>query len=273
MVNGDAQASPKIAIDGETVLEPSYLQKSNGRIVLSPERIKQLVIEYMRATLENDEKCRALTGGGTMSLDGMTLLESSNMKADESRAIMQSVSRWLSQGDHSLMHSLTEKILTSEKAEIDPQSETYKVLSRELLKAFRSVLQVRIRRSEGDYSIPDEELVPVLKQVAQEQPIQTSGAVLPAPKEPASLPFTEVQARYIAEVEKGENWTEKTKAENLSIQVFSPLRSPARGKAPSQMHCCVHSSAIYQYPYEYGEVHLRPNQRLGQAVHFPNAHQ
>ena len=225
--------SPKITIDGHTVFEPSYLQTSNGMRVLSSERIEQLTIQYLKETLGNDEKCRVLSSGAdTITLDGMTFLEGSNMKAEESCSILKSVTRWLLQGDHSLMHPLTEKILTREKAPVDPASETYKVLSRELLKGFQSVLQVRTRRSEGDYSVSDEELVPALKQDArrladiQQREVQAPTPVVStgiAGNGSAPLPFTsklaftEIQNRYITEIEKGENWTEKTKDENLSI--------------------------------------------------------
>lgn len=60
--------SPKITIDGHTVLEPSYLHVTNGMRVLSSERIEQLTIQYLNETLGNDEKCRALSSGPTPSL-------------------------------------------------------------------------------------------------------------------------------------------------------------------------------------------------------------
>jgi hypothetical protein len=134
-----AEVAPgSIVIDGKTVLQPSYAYGSNGKVVLPPERIKELTLRYIRETLDNDEKCRAMAGSvlvGSTTLEGMTFLESSNMKADEARVISQSVSRWLRQADHSLMNQLTEKLLQQEGVEIDPESETYRTLSRELLKA------------------------------------------------------------------------------------------------------------------------------------------
>lgn len=73
------EVSTQINIDGKTAIQPSYLQKSNDRIVLSSERIKQLTIQYLRDSLANDEKCRALTGEGTESLDGMTFIVSGDL--------------------------------------------------------------------------------------------------------------------------------------------------------------------------------------------------
>jgi len=139
------------------------------------------------------------------------------MKAEEAQSMLHSVNRWLRNQDHSLMKSVTETLIKAEGAEVDPNSDSYRVLGRELLKAFQGILQVRIRRSVGDYSVPDEELIPVLKQSKQEQPAPVSVAAPVVQQETKSLPFTELQDRYIAEVEKGENWTAKTKAENLSI--------------------------------------------------------
>ena len=219
-----AGAAPgSIVIDGKTVLQPSYAHGSNGKVVLSSERIKQLVLRYIRETLDNDEKCRAMAGSvvtGSTTLEGMTFIESSNMKADEARAISQSVARWLRQADHSLMYPLCEKLLMQEGVEVDPESETHRNLSRELLKAFHSVLQVRFRRAQGDYSAPDEEIIPQLKEVAQVQQVAQAlqpVAVQPEIQDPPAMKFSEVKEVYLAEVEKGENWTEKTRAENLSI--------------------------------------------------------
>ena len=115
------------------------------------------------------------------------------------------------------MKPVTEKLIRAEGADLDPDNDSYRVLGRELLKAFQGILQVRIKRSVGDYSVPNEELIPVLKQGKQAQPIPVPVAAPVGQQETTSLPFTELQERYIAEVDKGENWTEKTKAENLSI--------------------------------------------------------
>ena len=49
------------------------------------------------------------------------------------------------------------KVLTSHTGEVDPESASFKTLGRELMKAFQGVLNVRIKRSAGDYSVPDED--------------------------------------------------------------------------------------------------------------------
>ncbi len=186
----------------------------------TPEKITRLVQGYIRETLNNDEKCRSISGptsDGTTTLPGKTILESSDMKAEEAQSIFHSVNRWLRNQDHSLMKPVTEKLIRAEGADLDPDNDSYRVLGRELLKAFQGILQVRIKRSVGDYSVPNEELIPVLKQGKQAQPIPVPVAAPVGQQETTSLPFTELQERYIAEVDKGENWTEKTKAENLSI--------------------------------------------------------
>jgi hypothetical protein len=54
------------------------------------------------------------------------------------------VDRWLKNQDHSLMHLVTERIIEEQGGTVDPESEAYKVLSRELLKAFKGILNVRM---------------------------------------------------------------------------------------------------------------------------------
>jgi len=80
--------------------------------------------------------------------------------------------------------------------------------------AFQSILKVRIKRSQGDYSVPDDELIPAIKEQA---PQVSPGSSINPGKQSSIIKFSEVQERYVTEVEKGESWTEKTKAENLSI--------------------------------------------------------
>jgi integrase len=185
----------------------------------TPEKITRLVQEYIRETLVNDEKCRSISGptsGGTTTLPGNTILESSDMKAEEAQSMLHSVNRWLRNQDHSLMSTVTEKLLKAEGADVDPDSDSYKVLGRELLKAFQGILQVRAKRSIGDYSMTDEEMIPVLK---QPQGITTTppGITTEATKSSQAALFSEVRESYLVEVEKAESWTAKTKAENLSI--------------------------------------------------------
>ena len=210
---GDTEPG-SIVINGEEVLTASYNTDCDGSQSLSPERIAQLVATYIQNTLSNDERCKAITGAatGTASLPGMSILEGSNMGTEEARSILSSVKRWLKLCDYSLLHPLTEKLLLSEGVSANPKSETYKILSRELLVAFHGILRVRIARSEGDYSVPDDELIPRLKQ--QQTVIHEAPVVAPKPAEPV-VKFTEVQERYVTEKEKGGSWTGKTKSEYL----------------------------------------------------------
>ncbi|MCB2216999.1 MAG: tyrosine-type recombinase/integrase [Desulfobulbaceae bacterium] len=192
---------------------------------ITQEQIQRLVQKYIRETLANDEQCRAMTGpttSGTTTLEGKTLLESSDMKAPEARSLLESVNRWLRHQDHSLMQPVADRIIRREGLEVEQVSPEYLTFTRQLMKGFQSVLNVRIKRAEGDYSEADEELVPVLKQQVQPAGSERSGHSGPAESEQTDNPdqglnFTEVQERYLEEIEKGGNWTEKTKAENLAI--------------------------------------------------------
>lgn len=75
-----------IAIDGTPVMTPSYLEQSNGAGLLSPERIKEITLDYIRETLANDEKARATMG---TSGDALSPLEASTKTSDEAKAIIQ----------------------------------------------------------------------------------------------------------------------------------------------------------------------------------------
>ena len=188
-----------------------FLKVRSSMSEFSTERIEQLVREYIRQTLEDDEKCRAL---GKHTMDELYVTGGSSMGQKEAESLDISVKRWLKDQDHSLLHPVANRLLTKHGLEVSPDSEEYKTLSRDLMVAFQSILKVRIKRSQGDYSVSDEELIPALKQQGN-HPGQGS-SVVPT-KQPSIINFSEVQERYILEVEKGENWTEKTKAENLSI--------------------------------------------------------
>lgn len=75
-----------------------FMTVRSGMSELTQEQIQRLVQKYIRETLANDEQCRAMSGpttSGTTTLEGMTLLESSDMKAPEARSLLQSVNRWL----------------------------------------------------------------------------------------------------------------------------------------------------------------------------------
>ena len=216
-----ATATPgSIIVDGKSVLEASNMRGSNGISSLPAERIPQLVNDYIRETIANDEKCRAIGGtistGEPVTLQGKSMFEGSNMGADEAKSLLKSVTRWLQLPDHSIMHTVTEKILTVEGVAVDPKSETYKALSRELMKAFQSVLAVRIKRSAGNYSTPDEDLIPSLKQSLQCNVYPGTKKVHKEEVVPV-FKFTDVQKRYFEEMTKGGSWTVKTEDTRRAI--------------------------------------------------------
>lgn len=206
-------------------IQELFLRLRSNMTELTQEQINQLVQRYIRETLSNDEQCRAIASSSTTgmtTLEGKSILESSDMSTEEAKSILTSVERWIRNQNHSLMEPVADTLIKSVSPDISQESVSYKVLSRELLKAFSGILKVRIKRSSGDYGQKDEELIPELKQ--RQQPFQatehTSGP-LHADKadNPSSnaLRFSEVQDRYLVEVKKGGNWTEKTKEENLKI--------------------------------------------------------
>lgn len=184
-----------------------FMKVRSSMSEFTKERIGQLVREYIRQTLEDDEKCRALS---VHTLDELYVTGGSGMGEKEAQSLDISVKRWLKEQDHSFLHPVADSLLNGN--DIDPDS--YKALSRELMVAFQSILKVRIKRSQGDYSIPDEELIPALKE--QVSPVVGSPAKA-SPVKKKVLKFTEVQEKYVLEVEKGEAWTQKTKDANLSI--------------------------------------------------------
>ena len=145
-----------------------FMKVRSSMSEFTKERIDQLVGEYIKKTLEDDEKCRAL-GNHTMG-DGLYVTGGSNMGQKEAESLDMSVKRWLKDQDHSLLHTVADRLLTKHGIEVSPESEDYKTLSRELMIAFRSILKVRTKRSQGDYSVPDEELIPSLKQRVQSTP-------------------------------------------------------------------------------------------------------
>nr|WP_143166097.1 hypothetical protein [Desulfofustis glycolicus] len=158
-------------------IQQLFMRVRSGMSELTQEQIQRLVQKYIRETLANDEQCRAVSGptaSGTTTLEGMTLLESSDMKAPEACSLLESVNRWLRHQDHSLMQPVADRIIRREGLEVDQVSPEYLNFTRELMKGFQSVLNVRIKRAEGDYSQTDEDLVPVLKQqVVNQRAIMT----------------------------------------------------------------------------------------------------
>ena len=198
-----------------------YVRIRNSMTEFSPEKIQQLIRDYIRETLKNDEICRSMArqvDGSTKTLEGKTLLEASDMQAPEAKSILTSVKRWLQSQDHSLVEPLVNRVLKDEGSSIKPDTQQYKNLSREFLKGFKCVLEVRIRRSEGDYTQVDEELVPLLAQKGSGDAVMVDNS--PRQCESTRHKFSEVQKAYLAEATTAGNWTEKTKAENLAIFSF-----------------------------------------------------
>lgn len=60
------------------------------------------------------------------------------------------------------MQPVADRIIRREGLEVDQVSPEYLTFTRELMKGLQSVLNVRIKLAEGDYSQADEDLVPVL---------------------------------------------------------------------------------------------------------------
>ena len=96
-----------VIVNGEKVIHPTGSISVDSRDALSPDLIHQIVVKYVRETLANDEKCRLL--GGTMAsrsitLDGLSVLEGSNMGKEEASSLLSSVTRWLQVPDYSLVY-------------------------------------------------------------------------------------------------------------------------------------------------------------------------
>ena len=137
-----------------------FMKVRSSMSEFTKERIDQLVGEYIRQTLEDDEKCRAL---GNHTMDELYVTGGSSMGQKEAESLDMSVKRWLKDQDHSLLHPVANRLLAKHGIEVIPESEEYKTLSRDLMVAFQSILKVRIKRSQGDYSVSDDELIPAIK--------------------------------------------------------------------------------------------------------------
>jgi hypothetical protein len=96
----------------------------------SKERIDQLVREYIKQTLEDDEKCRAL-GKHTMT-KGLYTTGGTSMGVEEAESLSISVKRWLSDRDHEFLHPVANMLLAKHGVDIEPESPSYKEFSREL---------------------------------------------------------------------------------------------------------------------------------------------
>ena len=71
-----------------------FIKVRAGMSEWTQELINEVVRDYIKETLANDEKCRAMPrhpAGQTSSLEGKTLLEASDMQADEARSMLTSV--------------------------------------------------------------------------------------------------------------------------------------------------------------------------------------
>ena len=184
-----------------------FIRVRNNMAEFTSEQISASVRQYVKKTLQNDERCRSFA---EPSMEDKTMLEASGMKSGEAESLLMSVNRWLKNNDHELMYPVTRKILSEQEGGIDESSETFKTLSRELLKGFKDILRVRIKRAEGDYSQPDEELIPALK----EAPVSESQQSVTIPsKATKQVKISDVQARYVAEAEKTDRWADKTHGE------------------------------------------------------------
>jgi integrase len=176
------------------------------------DQINKMVRDYIKQTLSDDEKCRAQ---GIHTIGDLYTSGGSGMGQAESEALGAVVKTWLKNQDHEFLHPAANKLLEKHGHNIKTESSSYKDLSRELMLAFQSVLNVRVKRSQGDYTQSDEELIPRLKE--EEKPVIAPSITPVSTQKSASLTFTEVQGKYIAEVEKGGTWTTKTMDANLAI--------------------------------------------------------
>lgn len=209
-------------------IQQLFIQLRGNMFELTQDQVNQLVRDYIRQTLANDERCRA-TGEAELIAGDESIfppLEGSDMKADEARSMLTSINRWLKQQNHTLMEHVADKLVArgdsaSPKDSVDREGVSYKVLCRELMKGMKDVLGVRILRAEGDYTKPDEDLIPALKADLRDSSTKGGSSVSPggSPSAECSAPavsLSEVQEHYLVEVERAESWTTKTKEENLA---------------------------------------------------------
>jgi len=96
----------------------------------SKERIGQLVREYIKQTLEDDGKCRAL---GVRTIGNLYVTGGCSMGQEEAVSLDISVKRWLKEQDYSFLHPVANTLLAGHGIEIAPESDSYKALSRELI--------------------------------------------------------------------------------------------------------------------------------------------
>lgn len=197
-------------------IQTLFMKARSNMQEFNKDQIASLVKKYIRETLDNDEMCRALSGKsiGAETLEGRTFAEASNMKAPEAQSMLKVVSRWIQNGDHSFMEGVARKMIQEYGVNVDTESASYKVLERELLKGFHDVLKVRIKRSEGDYSESNEELIPVLQQpgeVDSSQPVES-----PVLEEHQAVLFSEIKEKYVSENAQSGAWKATTEADYVN---------------------------------------------------------
>lgn len=198
-------------------------------------KINQLVRNYIKTTLKNDEKCRALN---VYDLEDKTFLEGSNMGKAEAENILSYVDKELKHGalvkvkhvgqsvdNNDLMAPVLKALLEQEGKEVNRDSVDYKLLNRSLLKAFQSILKVRAKRSEGDYAESDEELIPELKEEDNVKGVSVSHSPVPTSvEEQAQTTFSEMKERYKTESSTAREWSQGTLKEyNETYDLFIEL--------------------------------------------------
>ncbi len=190
-------------------IQQLFMKVRSNMTEFTKEQINQMVLDYIEQTLADDEICRAQS---LHTIGDLYTSGGSGMGQKEAESLDAVVKMWLKNQDHEFLHPVANQLLKKYGQDIEPESASYKALSRELMVAFQSILNVRIRRSQGDYTQSDEELIPRLKQ--ELKPVADTPVLS---KKFNGLTFTEVQEKYIAEVKIAEGWTQKTEDENRSI--------------------------------------------------------
>lgn len=192
--------------------------KKMDKLIPTKEQIKEIVRDYIRNTLNNDEKLRS---GMSIPIELRSPVTGSNMGKEETESLLTSVNRWLVNEDHSLMN-----YVVPDEYDIEDDGG----LSRELLKAFQSILKVRIKRSQGDYSEADSTLIPSIHSNHapinnNHQPIanQSVNNEEPTvqPDRPQELTFNQLKDLYVDEKMSTDPWTAKTNDEyDKSYKLF-----------------------------------------------------
>lgn len=219
-------------------------------------KIKAIVKQYVQETLVNDERIRS---GMSPAVD-LDVLTGANMGLSEVESMQNLVKRWLRYNDHSIVLK-SPCMVENYLSQVDDDNDQ-KALARELLKAFQDVLSVREKRTQGDYSKQDHELLPLLDGDDSVQPqahLSTENPKVDA------LTFRQVQELYITEVEAAESWTEKTKHENLAIfDLFVEVHGDVMLSDISRKLMAEHKSTLMKLP---------PNMKKNGAYRWKSVHE